>query len=231
MPQNEKGEILHHVRDAGLVCTEMKPVRGYQSAVALPFHSDSCDIVGLLCISEAKTGGLSTIASSYSIHNAIFSERPDLLRSLYEPFYIDRRETNSQGTAPYYSTPVFMWHNNRLFSRFNPGYIYSAQRYAETPRLTEQQVDALEIFDRLCASDQFRLDMKFRRGDLQLLNNNVIVHARTAYEDYPEPARKRHLLRLWLFTSAIHDIPVPIRERYSDVEAWQVNAHVPVQFS
>ena len=123
-----------------------------------------------------------------------------------------------------------MWHHGRLFSRFNPGYVYSAQRYPETPRLTEQQTDAMEMFMRLCASDQFRLDMKFRPGDLQLLNNNVIVHSRSAYQDYLEAAKKRHLLRLWLFTSGINDIPVPMRDRYRDMEAWQVNAHVPSQF-
>jgi hypothetical protein len=230
MPQNGKGEVLNHVRDAGLAATRGQHARGYQSGLELPFHSDSCDIVGLLCLCDAKSGGLSTIVSSYAIHNAIFSERPDLLRSLYQPFHIDRHGENPRGVPPYYSTPVFMWHKGRLFSRFNPGYVYSAQRYAETPRLTNQQMDAIEIFNRLCASNQFRLDMKLKPGDLQLLNNNVVVHCRSAYQDYAETAKKRHLLRLWLFTSGINDIPVPMRDRYREMEAWQVNVHVPSQF-
>lgn len=230
MPQNAKGEVLNHVRAAGLDATRVGHARGYQSGLALPFHSDSCDIVGLLCICDAKSGGQSVIASSYAIHNAIFSERPDLLQALYQPFHIERHAEQPEGTPPYYSTPVFMWHNGRLFSRFNPGYVYSAQRYAETPRLTEQQMDAIEIFKRLCASDQFKLDMTFRPGDLQLLNNNVIVHSRCEYQDYLEEAKQRHLLRLWLFTSGINDIPIPMRDRYRDMEAWQVNAHVPSQF-
>jgi hypothetical protein len=227
MPQNAKGEVLNHVRDSGLAATVGERTRGYQSGMALPFHSDSCDIVGLLCICGAKSGGLSAFASSYAIHNSIFSERPDLLRSLYQPFYIDRHGEGPPGALPYYTTPVFMRHNGRLFSRFNPGYVYAAQRYGETPRLTEQQTDAIETFKRLCASDQFRLDMKLGPGDLQLLNNNVIVHARSAYEDYFEPAKKRHLLRLWLLTSEKNDIPVPMRSRYCDMEAWQANAHLP----
>lgn len=228
MPQNARGEMLNHVRDVGPTGAG-EPARGYQSGSALPFHSDSCDIVGLLCICSAKSGGLSSIASSYSVHNAILAERPDLLRLLYQPFYIDRHGENAQGCPPYYSTPVFMWHNGRLFCRFNPGYVYSAQRYAETPHLTDEQIRAIGLFHQLCASDQFRLDMTLRPGELQLLNNNVIVHARSAYQDYPEVAKKRHLLRLWLFTSGIEDIPVPMRDRYRDMEAWQLNAHVSNQ--
>ena len=225
MPQNAKGEVLTHVRDADLTEAPWGHARGYQSGLELPFHSDSCDIVGLLCICNAKSGGLSAIASSYALHNAISSKRTDLLRSLYQPFHIDRHGEGPRGAPPYYSTPVFMWHNDRLFCRFNPGYVYSAQQYAETPRLTQQQVDAIEMFQRLCASDEFRLNMKLMPGDLQLLNNNVIVHSRSAYQDYPEAAKKRHLLRLWLFTSGGNDIPTLMRDRYHDMENWQVNKH------
>ena len=229
MAQNARGEVLNHVRDDGSTGAA-EHARGYQSGSTLPFHSDSCDVVGLLCIRSAQSGGLSSIASSYSVHNAILGERPDLLRLLYQPFHIDRHGENARESPPYYSTPVFMWHKGRLFCRFNPGYVYSAQRYAETPRLTDQQIDSMDLFHQLCASDQFRLDMMLRPGELQLLNNNVIVHARSAYQDHPEAAKKRHLLRLWLFTSGIEDIPVPMRDRYRDMEAWQVQAHVPKHF-
>ncbi|MGB8890222.1 MAG: TauD/TfdA family dioxygenase [Candidatus Korobacteraceae bacterium] len=230
MPQNSQGELLSSVRQVGPAEPPEKPARGYQSGLALPFHSDSCDIVGLLCICDAKVGGLSSIASSYAIHNAILGERLDLLQSLYQPFWIDRHGEGSREDSPYYSTPVFMWHNGRLFSRYNPGYVYSAQRYRDTPRLTPQQTDAIEMFSWLCGSDQFRLDMKLRPGDLQLLNNNVIVHSRTAYQDYSEAARKRHLLRLWLFTFGINDIPGPMRDRYHDMTSWEVNSHLPKYF-
>jgi hypothetical protein len=226
MPQNSKGEVINHVRNLGLAPTQGNTVRGYQNCMALPFHSDSCDVVGLLCMRDAKSGGESAVASSYAIHNVLLSDRPGVLRSLYLPFHIDRIGEESEGEMSYYSTPVFMWHHGRLFSRFNPGYVYAAQRYVETPRLTAQQIEAMEIFAHLCASDQFHLKMKLKPGDLQLLNNNVLIHSRSAYEDYAEPEKKRHLLRLWLFTSGIDDIPAPMRDRYRDMEAWQVNAHV-----
>ena len=40
--------------------------------------------------------------------------------------------------------------------------------------------------------------MDFRPGDMQFLKNAAVLHKRTAYEDWDDPARKRHLLRLWL---------------------------------
>jgi hypothetical protein len=229
MPQNSSGEVLSHVRAAGPAAAPSEGTRGYRSSLGLPFHSDSCDIAGLLCISDAEAGGLSAIASSYAVHNAMLTECPDALQLLYQPFHIDRHGEEAQGGLRYYSTPVFMWHNNRLFSRFNPGYVYSAQRFPEAPRLTAEQRDAMQIFHRLCASDQFRYNMKFKPGDLQLLNNNVTVHARSSYQDCPEAGKRRHLLRLWLFTSRIDDIPEPMRDRYRDVEAWRVNLRLPKQ--
>lgn len=223
MPQSPKGEIINHVRDAGLALTEETTGRGYQGGRALPFHSDPCDIVGLLCVRDAKSGGESATTSTCAVHNALLDARPELLQTLYQPFHIDRHGESSAGGPPYYSTPVFMRHHGRLFSRFNPGYVYAAQRYPETPRLTEQQAEAMETFAHLCASDRFRLNMKLRPGDLQLLDNNVLVHSREAYEDHAEPARKRHLLRLWIFTSGIDGVPVPMRARYQDMEAWQAH--------
>lgn len=227
VPQNSSGDVLSHIRAAGSASASGEGERGYQSSLALPFHSDSCDIAGLLCISDSEAGGLSAITSSYAVHDAMLAEYPDALQLLYQPFYIDRHGEEAWGNPRCYSTPVFMWHNNRLFSRFNPGYVYSAQRYPETPRLTAQQKNAMEIFHRLCASDRFRYNMKLKPGDLQLLNNNTTVHARSSYQDSPGAGKIRHLLRLWLFTSGIDDIPEPMRDRYRDMDAWQVNLRLP----
>jgi len=221
MPQSSAGELFTHVQ-----ATLGQSQRGYQNGGALPFHSDSCDIVGLLCLCPARIGGESAIASAYAIHNALLQCRPDLLSTLYQSFHIDRHGEQPAFAPPYYATPVFMWHDGRLFSRFNPGYLHSAQRYPQTPRLTPQQVEAINIFEQLCWSDPFHLDMSLRAGDLQLLNNNCIVHARHAYEDDPRPDRRRHLLRMWLFTTGIEGIPAPMRERYRDMESWYENARL-----
>jgi hypothetical protein len=224
MPQDAGGGIITHVRDTGPASPGATSVRGYRTCQALPFHSDSCDVVGLLCRQTAATGGVSSIASSYAIHDALVEARPDLLRILYEPFFIERHTAGPAARMPWYATPVFMRHRGSLFCRFNPGYVYSAQRHPETPRLTARQIEAMELVMELCGTDRFRFDMELRPGDLQLLNNNVLVHARTAYQDTEKTDLRRHLLRLWLFTSAIGDVPGPMRDRYRDMESWQVNA-------
>ena len=218
MPQDSSGAVIHHVRAGGIA-----PARGYQTSLGLPFHSDSCDTVGLLSIRAARSGGLSSMASARAVHDAIAETRPDLLRTLYEPFHIERHS----GQVGYYSIPVFMWHAGRLFCRFNPGYVYSAQRHAETPRLTVQQEGAIQLFLELCDSEAIRIDMELFPGDLQLLDNNTLVHSRTAYEDPPEVTKQRHLMRLWLFTSNIDDLPEPMRDRYRDMESWRSRVHVP----
>lgn len=220
MAQNAAGELLNHVR-----ASPGAAKRGYETGSALPFHSDSCDIVGLLCLRAAKSGGQSAIASAHAIHDALVHRQPDLLRILYRPFHIDRHGENPEA-PPFYATPVFMWHTGRLFSRFNPGYVYSAQSYRQTPRITPEQIEAIEVFERLCRSDPFRLDMTLEPGDLQLLNNNCLVHARSTFEDDIDPRRKRHLLRIWLCTHQVEEVPVPMRERYRDMERWQAHARL-----
>ncbi len=224
--QNAYGDVLGHVRDLGKDWTKDMSARGYQTTMHQPFHNDSCDVVGLLCLRAAREGGLSSIVSSVSIHNAMVATRPDLARLFYERWYVDRRGEQAEGDTPYYITSVFNYHNGRLFNRFNRMYIESAQRFPEVPRLTSLQKEALDQFDALCM--RLRYDMDFQPGDMQFLNNYVMLHSRTDYKDYPESDRKRHLLRLWLFTPGLADIPEVLRMRYRDMDAWQSNPRPPI---
>jgi len=226
--QNAYGDVLGHVRDLGKDWTKDMSARGYQTRMHQPFHNDSCDVVGLFCLRTAKEGGLSSIVSSVAIHNEMIARRPDLARVLYGNFHVDRRGEQAEGDAPYYVTPIFNLHRGRLFNRFNRMYIESGQRFPEVPRLTAQQKEALDMFDALCMDPRLRFDMDFRYGDMQFLNNYVTLHSRTGYEDYPEPDRKRHLLRLWLFTAGLADIPDSLRMRYRDMDAWQKNPRAPI---
>lgn len=226
--QNAYGDVLGHVRDLGKDWTKDMNARGYQTRMHQPFHNDSCDVVGLFCLRTAKEGGLSSIVSSVAIHNEMVTTRPDLARALYGNFYVDRRGEQAEGDTPYYLTPIFNLHKGRLFNRFNRMYIESAQRFPEVPRLTGKQKEALDMFDALCMDPRLRFDMDFRFGDMQFLNNYVTLHSRTGYEDYPEPDRKRHLLRLWLFTPGLSDIPESLRMRYRDMDAWQKTPRAPI---
>jgi hypothetical protein len=195
IPQNPAGETLVRVTDQGLDYRD-PTVRGYQTRAQLDYHADSSDVVGLLCLHPAKRGGLSTIVSSVAIHDEIVRRRPDLAAVLYGPFYFDRRRPSEEES--FYASPVFSFYGGRLSTRYGRSYIESAQRGSRVPRLTGVQVEAMDLFDALARSPELSMAMRFQPGDIQLLNNWVILHARTAYEDHPEPDRKRELLRLWL---------------------------------
>jgi len=225
--QNAQGDVLGHVRDMGRDQYKDMHARGYQTASLLPFHNDSCDIVGLCCLETAKTGGLSAVASSVAVYNALVRSRPDLVKVLTQPFHADRRGEESEGQKPYYVTPVFIWHKGRMFNRFNRTFIDSAQRFPEVPRLTALQIEALDTIAALCKDPAFRLDMKLERGDMQFVNNYCVLHSRTAYEDHVDESKKRHLLRLWLRTSAFVDYPDALRDRYEDMDKWRSNPRPP----
>ena len=206
--QNAKGHALGHVRDLGLgeSLWTTPTARGYQTAEKLIFHSDASDLVGLLCLRTAKSGGLSRIASTGAIFNLILEARPDLARTLTEATYRDRRGEIPEGREPWYRLPVFNFHDGRLLTNYVRSVIQKAQRFPEVPRLTDEQVEAFDFLDRTAANPAVYLELEFEPGDIQLLCNHYILHSRTAYEDYPEPERKRHLLRLWM---ACNEGPAP----------------------
>ena len=226
--QNAQGDMLGHVRDLGADWRSDMKARGYQTRLRLPFHNDSTDVVGLLCLCKAKSGGSSLIVSSTAVHNEILARRPDLARVLYGPFCVDRRHEESADQKPYYVTPCFNWFKGRMLIRYNRTFIESAQRFAEVPRLTAPQLEALDLMDELCNDPAFCLDMPFESGDMQFICNYVILHSRADYEDYPETERKRHLLRLWLRTSGFAQLPPAFADRNADMLAWQKSPKSPV---
>jgi len=216
--QNGKAHILGHVKDLGRRIEDPN-ARIYQTTHKQTFHTDSADIVALLCLKTAKAGGLSRIVSSIFLYNEMFRRRPDLAAVLFEPLCFDRRGEVPAGRKGYYETPVFHWHAGELSVIYgNRYYISSAQRFPDAPRLTERQVEALDLFDALANDPSNYLDIAFRPGDIQLLHNHVILHDRTDYEDWPEPERKRHLLRLWLCPPNGRPLPAVFADRYGGTE-------------
>lgn len=195
--QSKDGDLLGDVRDFGSDITKPDG-RGYKSRQQLSYHTDSCDVVGLLVLRVAKSGGLSIIASSTAVHNEIARQRPDLLDALYQPFPWSWNGQEAPGEKPWYLQPLFSFHNGKLSCRYIRMQVLNSQRFDDAPRLSEQQLEAMALFDRLASSDDFKLTMMFEPGDMQLLNNHVMLHSRTSFEDYPDEDRKRHLLRMWL---------------------------------
>jgi hypothetical protein len=216
--QNGKGHILGHVKDLGRSIDDPS-ARIYQTTHRQTFHTDSVDIVALLCLKTAKAGGLSRIVSSMFLYGEMLRRRPDLAAVLFEPFCFDRRGEVPPGKKGYYETPIFHWHAGRLSVIYgNRYYIESAQRFPDVPRLTAKQIEALDLFDALANDPSNYLDIEFKPGDVQLIHNHAILHDRTDYEDWPEPARKRHLLRLWLCPPNGRPLPSAFAERYGGTE-------------
>jgi Taurine catabolism dioxygenase TauD, TfdA family len=213
--QNAKGHLLGHVYDLGEGLTATNPnIRGYATAERQNFHIDRCDVVALLCLRRAKSGGLSAITSSMTLHNVMAARRPDLLERLYRPFPVDRRGEVPEGKAPFYEAPVFNEHAGRVSVLYSRQYIGSAQRFPEARRLSAGDVEALDMFAELANDPELRLDMTFMPGDIQFLHNHTILHARTEYEDWPETVHKRHLLRLWLAPLEARPLPPVFAEIY-----------------
>lgn len=215
--QNAKGHVLGHVRDLGLSSKDPN-VRIYQTTERQNFHTDSCDIVALLCLKTAKSGGLSSLVSSMTIYNVMATRRPDLAWRLFQPMPTDRRGEVPEGKRPWFETPVYNDHRGFLSAIYAPHYVRSSQRFPEAPRLSAEDIAALDYFDALAEDAELRLDMEFRPGDMQFVHNHTVLHDRTAFEDWPEPERKRHLLRLWLAAPGARPLPPAYAERYGSVE-------------
>ncbi len=215
--QNAKGHLLGHVQDIGLDPSNPEH-RIYATRARQRYHTDSCDIVGLMCLQTAKSGGESSVVSSVTIYNEMMARRPDLAEALAQPFYVDRKGEIPEGMLPFYRMAVFHCHEGLLSTIYSRDFIEAAQRFDEVPRLTPHQIEAMDLLGELAASAQLRLDMVLERGDVQFVHNHTILHARTAFEDHPEPERKRHLLRLWLSPADGRLLPPVFAERYGSVE-------------
>src|SRR5215471_1859550 len=214
--QNAAGHLLGHVTDLGRTSVDPN-VRIYQTHERQTHHTDSCDVVGLLCLRPAKSGGLSSLVSSTTIFNEMRRRRPDLLAALLEPIETDRRGEVSDGDTPYFSIPVFNWHAGLVSAIYQRQYIESARRFPDLPPLTPTQTAALDLLDSLANDPELQFEMEFQPGDIQLVHNHTILHDRTAFEDWPEPERKRHLLRLWLAPAGARPLPEVFAQRYGSI--------------
>lgn len=208
--QNAAGEKLTHIRDERLA--ESGPqVRLYRTRQRQDFHTDGADVIGLLCLHPARTGGESRIVSSLAVYNEIQRRRPDLLEVLYEPFHWDRQGGDDAVGSRWFTLAPFndLPDGPRVF--YIGWYIRDAQRHDDVPRLTPLQLEAMALVESIANDPSFHLPMDFVAGDVQLLNNARILHAREAYEDDDDPAKRRHLLRLWLAAHRFASVETGLR--------------------
>jgi hypothetical protein len=215
--QNAQGHVLGHVRDLGIGSQDPN-VRIYQTKERQSFHTDSCDVVGLLCLQPAKEGGRSLLVSADTVFNEMHQQRPDLLELLLQPIATDRRGEVPVGMLPYLLIPVFSYFDGRVTPFYQRQYIESAQRFEDAPRLTPRHIEALDLFDELSNDLQLNLSMLLEKGDMQFVYNHATLHDRTGFEDWPEIAKRRHLLRLWLSIPGDRPLPEIFATRFGSVE-------------
>jgi len=192
---NPEGDMIGHVVNIGADYKQPNQ-RGYQTAVEMDYHCDQTDLVGLLCIHEAKSGGLSKITSSRLLYHTLQARRPDLVAVLCQPFCWTKHAETGSREKPYYESPVFNFTDGILSTSFGPTHIFKGHQLADAPDMTAVQKQAIEAAWAL--ADELHYAMRLQRGDIQLVNNYKVLHTRTAFEDWPDPARRRTLWRLWL---------------------------------
>jgi hypothetical protein len=227
--QNARGHLLGHVRDEGR--TQADPnARAYQTSQRMDFHTDMLpmDLLGLFCLRTAKRGGASKITSALTIHNVLREERPDLLEALYGPFHIDWRGEEPEGEQGWFTLPMFSECDGKITARINSlPYYESAARHGVQYAPSAIQREALAMVQEIANRPELMLTMDFQEGDIQLVNNHTMLHAREAYEDFTEPGRERHLLRLWI---AVDDAKRrPLADALTARYRWVQRGGIPVK--
>ena len=201
MEQNIQGTVLYDVLDTGE--NVKQGARFSVTNAESTFHNDNAfgdtlpDVVGLLCLRTAKSGGQSQLISGYALHNELLKNHPDALETLYQRFYFDRRGQFRAGESPTSQNPVFQWRRGELTLRYLYYYIQVGHERAGNP-LTAEQNGALEVVEALLRREDFRVEFSLQPGQMLFTNNRWLLHNRTAFEDDADPARRRHYVRLWL---------------------------------
>jgi hypothetical protein len=207
--QNAHGELIGEVRDElralGAVYQPSVTQAPGQPATSrykartsgpLRFHTDRTDVVALLCVRKARAGGISKIVSSVAVSNEILARRPDLHALLCQDYHRSREGEEAGGERRTFAMPVFAARDGRFTSQYSRTFVEAAQRLPGVPRLTAAQDEALDLLAEVAEALCF--EMALEPGDIQLLNNHVVYHGRTAFEDDPAARADRLLYRLWL---------------------------------
>jgi alpha-ketoglutarate-dependent taurine dioxygenase len=200
--QKLNGQMLFEVTDTG---AKLKPGSGIRPTVTnvdLRYHNDNSynetppDYVGLLCQQTAREGGVSRLVSVYTVHNALLEHHADVLPRLYQPFWYDRHAEHASGESTTFAAPIFDYdgvlHARLAVREIVAGYELRGER------MDNRTAAALEAVESVFDQPQLRVDLDFQPGQIQFVNNRATGHARTNFTDWPEPERKRFLVRLWL---------------------------------
>lgn len=216
--QSPAGERIFSVRDAGFAPTDPR-ARGPNTSKKLSFHTDRADVVGFLCLQQAKQGGENEVASAALVYNRILAQRPELLAVLMQPFHYLRHSVDHGNAQPWCRQPVFSFCEGHFACCFLRVLIERAARDERLPDLTPEQVEALDLVESIAGEPELFLRFRQEPGDLLYLNNWIVLHRRTAFVDHAELERRRHILRLWLSMPNSRPLDPLFADNYGAVEA------------
>ena len=205
LSQNAQGDLIGHVLDAS---AEDATRRMYRSKLELRLHTDWTAMIALACWHKAESGGASFLASAQTVHDEMRRRSPALLEPLYRGFHHHRLGEEGPGEEPVtpYRIPVFAFRDGKLSCRYQRSGIAAGHR-ALGVALTEQELAAMDLFDEIARAPEHRIAFFLERGDMLVINNYTVLHARTRFVEYPDPRRRRHLVRLWLDAEDFRDVP------------------------
>jgi hypothetical protein len=195
--QSAQDERIFSVRDAGLSMDDAR-ARGPNTRKPLSFHTDRCDVIAFLCFRQAQSGGENQLVSSMAIFNHLLTQRPDLVEVLMQPYWYQRHNVDTGNAMAFCEQPIFSICEGRFASSLLRILIERAYASPETPEMSPLQCEALDRVQEVAESPEFHVTFRQEPGEMLFLNNFVTFHRRTAFTDYNEPERKRHLLRIWL---------------------------------
>ena len=213
--QNPAGDLLGNVAAVGDI--NDKHTRVYETNLYLPYHTDPSDVVGLMCVRKAQEGGLSSLVSTAAVYNQILEQHREYLGLYYKRWYMAHLCQPDPAL-----TALFSYHEGKLSCRYLRQYIHLGHEIMGLP-LSRVEIEALDVFDAVLHDPANRLDMMMEPGDLQLANNNAVLHSRTGFVDHEDPARRRKLLRLWLEmpNARAHSPDFPGRNGFPEPEVLQ----------
>lgn len=224
-PQGRATQYISPVRD---INTNYRTAsgRGFSSNAKLDFHVDSADLVTLACYNKAKSGGQSMITSSLTARRILMAERPDLAELAHREFYFSRQNEQAPDEAPFYGQPLFDVADGLIFGKWNRNRVESAQKIKGVPKLSEGQRETMDVLDEILRRPDLMFTMYLEPGDLQLLNNHVMLHSRTDFIDFDQPSQKRLLFRLWLAPPDSVLLPTSWGDCYRSVEPGTVRGGI-----
>lgn len=218
LSQSSNGDLVLGIRNESYGKEDPR-TRGPNTNRRLSFHTDRCDVIAFLCLNPAKNGGENQIVSSTAVEAIIRKERPDLYTLLIKSYPFKRHVIDRANPSPFCMQPIFSWKDSLFACSYLRVLIDRADADPDCPDLTAQQKEAIDFLDEVCERENLQTRFTLKAGDLLFLNNWTTLHRRTGFEDFQDPKKRRHLLRVWLSMPNSRPLDEAFRANFGAVEA------------